>query len=121
MAGRMISDVIPSAAQATFQDEAAPASVKFELYVKTHEIKQIGLSLEQIMLLPKKQRHAWVQDHETLVNEMLDNFLQDSALALDGLQLDGEAVQLSIEYVTALRDTMNTLRGILDEARSLAS
>jgi len=37
------------------------------------------------------------------------------------LQLDKEATELSIKFVSKLRDVMNTIRGILDEAQSLNS
>lgn len=115
------SDVVPSHSLFDIEDRTAPNTVKFGLYVKTHAMKQLEESLKQILLLPKAERETWVLDHEEWVNSVLDNFVQDSTLALNGLQLDQEATDLSIEYVTKLRDVMNTIRGILDEAKSLNS
>ncbi len=116
------SDIVPSN---TFFDLDAqttmPSTLKFGLFVKTHKMKQLETSLKHIVLLPKEERDSWLHEHEDLMNELLENFVQDSTLALDGLQLDSEATELSIEFVTTLRDVMNTLRGILEDAKSLNS
>jgi hypothetical protein len=98
-----------------------PAAVKFGLYVKTHEIRQIEQSLRQIMLLPKTRQRKWLTDHEAHLSELLDSFVSDSTLALDGLQLDGEALELSIEFVTVLRDVMNTIRSLFSDRTNLTS
>lgn len=122
--GRMDNDIVPSSTLFDWNTVGAttqPGSVKFGLYVKTHEMKQLERSLKQILLLPKHERDLWLSDHEGYVDELLESFVNDSAYALDGLQLDAEAMQLSVEFVTSLRDIMNTLRGILEEARSLNS
>lgn len=116
-------DIVPSVAPFDLNalNATTPSSVKFGLYVKTHEMRQLESSLKQILLLPKNQREEWLNDHEEYVNELLDGFVSDSTVALDGLQLDQEAMQLSVEFVTSLRDVMNTLRGILEDAKNLNS
>ena len=115
-------DSVPSITAFDFDNQAtAPSTLKFGLFVKTHKMKQLESSLKHIVLLPKDERDVWLKDHEELMNELLENFVQDSTLALDGLQLDPEATELSIEFVTTLRDVMNTLRSILEEASSLNS
>lgn len=118
----MISDIVPSnTSLLTSPQDEQPGAVKFGLYVKTREMKQLEQSLKHILLLPKSEREVWLEDHEELVNELLESFVSDSTLALDGLQLDPEAMKLSVEFVTTLRDVMNTLRGILEDAQSLSS
>jgi len=117
----MYTDSVPSSSDFIFQDHSQPGSVKFGLYVKTHEIKQLDSSLRQILLMPKLERQAWINEHEEVVNDLLDSFVSDSGMALEGLQLDSEALQLSIEFVTSLRDVMNTLRGIINESSTLSS
>ncbi len=97
------------------------AAVKFGLYVKTHEIRQIEESLRQVMLLPKTNQRRWLADHEGYISELLDSFVSDSTLALDGIQLDGEALELSIEFVTVLRDVMNTIRSLFSDRNTLTS
>lgn len=118
----MVSDVIPSnASLLNLTQGEQPSAVKFDLYVKTREMKQLEQSLKHILLLPKSERQIWLQDHEELVNDLLESFVSDSTLALDGLQLDSEAMKLSVDFVTTLRDVMNTIRGILEDAQSLSS
>jgi len=117
----MVFDTIPTLSEPLFRDQVQPATVKFSLYVKTHEIKQLDDSLRQVLLLSSQERQIWVGEHEGFVNELLETFVNDSNLALDGLQLDPEALQLSIDFVTSLRDVMNTLRGIIDDAQVLTS
>lgn len=114
----MISGTLHSLSQAVMDDENND-SVKFNLFIKTNEIKQIIDSLQSVMLLPKKDREKWVTDHEEHVNRLLDTFMNDASLALDGLYLDNEALKLSMDYVTSLRDAMNTLHSILYEHRKL--
>ena len=84
-------------------------------------MKQIEATLRDVMLLPHDQRTEWLENNEDMINDMLETFVNDSALALDGLQLDPEALQLSMEYVTSLRDLMTTMRSILDDSRKLNS
>lgn len=111
-----------SSTSALLEDHpSSPSAVKFGLYVKTHEIKQLEESLRQVMLLPKKDQMAWLEEHETFVSNLLDSFVTDSTLALDGLQLDSEALQLSIEFVTVLRDVMNTIRSLFSDRTTLMS
>jgi hypothetical protein len=117
----MVFDTIPTLSEPLFSPQSQPAAVKFSLYVKTHEIKQLDSSLRHVLLMPVKDRQAWLEEHENFVNDLLEGFSNDSTMALDGLQLDPEALQLSIDFVTSLRDVMNTLRGILDDAQSLSS
>lgn len=115
------SDSVPGNIPFDVDDQAAPSTVKFGLFIKTREMDQLEQSLKHILLLPKAERDAWVLDHEEMMNDLIDSYMRNSALALDGLQLDSEATALSIEFVTKLRDVMNTLRGILDDAQNLTS
>ncbi|HYD34980.1 MAG TPA: hypothetical protein VD999_02840 [Vitreimonas sp.] len=96
-------------------------SIKFDLYIKTREIKQIAESLQQVMLMSKKDRQAWVKEHEPFVNQLLDTFMEDASSALDGLYLDNEALKMSMDFVMNLRDAINTLQGILYERSNLKS
>lgn len=109
----MIADSIQSNSSTFVPQGGSPASVKFSLYVKTQEIKQIAENLERVLLMPRKERVSWVQEHQDMVQELLDSFVNDSVLALDGLQLDSEAMKLSVDFITNLRDAINTVQGIL--------
>jgi hypothetical protein len=97
------------------------ASVKFDLYVKSREIQQISDSLQRILMLPVEQRQEWLQEHESIIAELMDSFMDDSVLALDGLQLDKESMELSVELVTQMRDAVNMIHRIFSNDDSLVS
>jgi hypothetical protein len=109
----MIADSVQSNLSSFVPQGGSPASIKFGLYVKTQEIKQVAENLERILLLPRQERVNWVNEHQEMVQSLLDSFVDDSVLALDGLQLDPEAMKLSVDFITNLRDAINTVQGIL--------
>lgn len=109
----MTSDSVLTNSIAFVPQSSSPASLKFSLYVKTQEIKQIAENLERVLLMPRQERVDWVQEHQEMVQELLDSFVNDSVMALDGLQLDPEAMKLSVDFITNLRDAINTVQGIM--------
>lgn len=117
----MVSDVVLSNAGTFVPQTGNSASLKFSLYIKTQEIKQIAENLERIMLLPRQERVIWVQEHQEMVQDLLDSFMNDSVIALDGLQLDSEAMKLSVDFITNLRDAINTVQGILKDYSAKSS
>ncbi len=117
----VMSDIIPSQGVQQWQDVSQPSSLKFGLYLKIREMTSFEASLRQAVLLPRQQRQKWLMEQEDFVNELLDSFIADSALALDGLHLDSEAMALSIEFVTKLRDVMNMLKSIIDSTKMVTS
>lgn len=94
-------------------------TLKFNLYLKTHEISQVVDSLKSILLMPKAERKQWASDHEESLTELLEDFMQDASLALDGLYLDNEAMKLSMEFVSQLRDAMNALNSIMRDTQKI--
>lgn len=117
----VLSDVVPSAGEQQWQDVSQPGSLKFGLYIKTHEMKSLENSLQQVVLMPRNRRQEWLTEHQDFVNDLLDGFVADSVVALDGLNLDTEAMELATEFVTRLRDVMNMLRSIIESSRTLES
>lgn len=95
--------------------------IKFGLFVKSHEVSQIVKSLKEIMLLPPDARVKWAEEYHEILNDLLESFMDDSLLAMDGMQLDQEAMNLSVELVGNIREVMNTLQTILYDARVLES
>lgn len=114
-------DSIPTQGTQQWQDVSQPSSLKFGLYVKTHEMKSLEETLQHVVVLSRSERQEWLLEHQDYVNDLLDSFISDSVLALDGLHLDSEAMELSIEFVTSLRDVMNMLRTIIDSTQTLSS
>lgn len=96
-----------------FLTKASTGSSKFDLFLKTHELKELGSVLERVMLLPKEQRSAWVEENGELIREAIEVFVRDSSLTLEEVTMDTETMELSKELVVSLRDTMNIVQGIL--------
>lgn len=104
-----------------FISKASSGSAKFDLYLKSRELKEVSKILEQVLLLPTEQRELWVQENGELISEAVDTYIQDSSSALDGIALDPEMMELSKELVLSLRDTMDIIQGILFDRPKLAS
>lgn len=88
-------------------------SVKVELFSRIHHIEGLAKQFERIMLMSKAQRQVWLEENQDFLQDMLDRFVSESFLALDGVELDEQGIQLSIEFVTKLRDVMNMIQSIL--------
>lgn len=102
-------------------DSDSVESLKFDLYVKSKEISQIVGSLKYVMLLPATERKKWISTNESMMMELMDSFIDDSVLAMDGLQLDQESMNLSVELVTNMRDAMNMINNIFSGRKKLKS
>lgn len=96
-------------------------SVKFSLYLKAHELREIAKVLENVLLLPEKQRKAWAKEHGEIINKAIDKLVQESNATLSELTFDEETLQLSKELIVSLRDTVDMIHGILFENRKLTS
>src|SRR5690606_3269988 len=79
--------------------------IKFDIYVKIRELKQISEGLHRIHSLPKKEKETWLSDNESFMSEMMESVLQETMGTIDGIQLDSEALELSVELVSTMRDT----------------
>lgn len=96
-------------------------STKFNLYLKTHEVKQINSVLKNIMMMQRDQREEWILENGELVQSAFDTFIDDSNVVLENLNLDDETIELSQELVVSLRDTMQTVESILTDEYLLDS
>jgi hypothetical protein len=93
--------------------------VKFDLYLKIREIKQISGFLQKILLLTRDRRSIWLKENEDMVNQLMDSFLTDSTLALDGMQLDSEAMKMSVELMASLKNVFNILQTVVKDNKRL--
>lgn len=104
-----------------FMSSAQTNSVKFSLYLKTHELREIAKALEYVVLLPEKERKVWAEEHGDIVNKAIDQFVQESNATLSDLSFDDETLALSKELIISLRDTVDMIHGIFSENRKLKS
>lgn len=96
-------------------------STKFNLFLKTRELGSLESILREVMVMPKNDRKAWVDQNGAWLQEAFDAFVQDSNLTLAEVALDEEAMELSKQLVVSLRTTMNMVNGILFENDTLLS
>jgi len=93
-------------------------AVKFDMYIKLRELKQISQGFQRLNELPQTERVVWLTDHELFLSEMMETFLNDTLGTIDGVHLDTEALELSVELVTTMRDTMNMMRSIMHRPKT---
>jgi lipid II:glycine glycyltransferase (peptidoglycan interpeptide bridge formation enzyme) len=102
-------------------DPVDSEAIKFDLYVKNRELQQISESLRTIMLMPTKERKKWAEQYHDVIEDLMDSFADDSMLAMDGIQLDDESMDLSTELVTNLKSTMSMIQDMLAETNTARS
>lgn len=96
-----------------FVSTQVPQATKFNLYLKTHEMKELAKVLQRVAGLPQKERAAWAREHAEIVQQAVDFFVQESNDTLAELSLDAEVLELSKELVVSLRDAVDMAQGIL--------
>lgn len=88
-------------------------SKKFKLYLKVREIKGIQKILNDIEQLPLGDREEWIEEYGDMINTALDEFVDDSSFSFENIFTDDETLALSQELVVTLRDTIQTVEGML--------
>ena len=95
--------------------ELSQDEIKFDIYLRTREIKELGDLLRDILILPKGQRNDWLHENGEIMSHSIDSFIDDSNFALKGIALDDEMIQLSGDLVNSLRDTLNIMQTVLKD------
>lgn len=95
-------------------------SVKFTLYLKAHELKELSKVLEGVLQLPEKKRQAWAKENGDFVNKALDSIVQESNATLSELSFDDETLQLSKDLIVSLRDTVDMFHGLLYQKKKIS-
>ena len=93
-------------------DIADQDNVKFNLYLRSRELKQISFYLEKIMLYNASKKTAWLKENKKVLKSLLNAFAEDSSLSLDGVQLDKETAALSMELAVNLRQTVAMINAL---------
>ncbi len=85
---------------------------KFDLYVQSRKVKQISLALDRFTQDSSDEGYSWLSDDHELVGQLVDELLDDSLLALDGIQLDSEGVELSVNLISEVRKALTIVEQI---------
>jgi len=97
----------------SFDDEMAEHL--FDLYVKQQEVRQISQCINDLSLLPDEERAALLDDHFDIISDMIASFFQDTFTTIDGMYLDAETMEMSLEVMNQMRQTMTKLQLMLEE------
>jgi len=101
--------------------DTVTSSTKFNLFLKTHEIREIQKVLSHVMLLPPKRRVNWVEENGEIIQAAFDSFIDDSNMVLDDMMIDDEALELSQQLITSLKNALSIVENILSEDQTLQS
>jgi hypothetical protein len=94
---------------------------KFELFLKTREIQQVSLALQNVTRLPKRQRELWLKENGAFLAEEFDIFINNSNMTFEGLSMDEETLNLSRDLVLSLKEALSTVQGMLHKQVELDS
>lgn len=95
--------------------------VRFDLYRKEKEIREISEILKDLSTKTRDERRQWLQDNEDLVTELAEDFVDDSLYKLDGAQLDSETLELSVQVMTELRETLGLFQTVVSTNEELSA
>ncbi len=87
--------------------------------MKINQIRGMLDELEKVMLLPKKKKDKWVTQNYAFLQELMDEYLDDSEMVFEGITLDTQSRELAVEYVTNLRDMITIMKSILQGKNQL--
>jgi len=87
--------------------------IKFDLYRRQKEIREVANILQKLSSRGKSEQMEWLQENEDFVTEMAEDFVDDSLFKLDGVKLDNETVQLSVEVMTQLKETLGLFQSVV--------
>ncbi len=91
------------------------SQVKFELFVQLRKVRQITQALDQAILKNQNQERHWLAENQELIDEFLSDLLDDSMLVLDGVQLDDEGIDLSLDLMHDIRLTLDLMQKVIYE------
>lgn len=94
---------------------------KFDLAMRTRELRELEAILRNAHDLEPQAKQAWIQENGELLSDAFDQFLAETNPTLENLAFDTEVLDLSKELVSTLRDTSELLDGLVGAAPRLRS
>ncbi len=95
----------------------SPESMKFDLFLKAREVKQLAEVLQGLSTKSKTERLDWLRQNENLVGGLVDTFTDESLSTLEGASMDREMMKLSMEMMSNLRRALLMLDGLFYDKR----
>ncbi len=107
--------------QITILPRQATGNTKFDLMLRTRELRELETILRNVQKLQPKERSSWVKQNGDLLSEAFDRLVAETSPTLENLSFDSEVLNLSKELVSTLRDTSQLLDGLVGVAPRLRS
>lgn len=101
----------------SFRSGESTDATKFNLYLRTYELRAVQRSLEIIAQKPKAERESLLAEYADLVHQAFDDFIDDSNEILQDVSLDDEALELSANLVNSLQEVVSLIQGILNQEK----
>lgn len=98
--------------------EDSNSRVKFDLFVQLRKVKQITQALDRALLENQAQERLWLAQNQNLIDTFLSDLLDNSMLVLDGVQLDDESIDLSLDLMHDIRLTLDLMQKVIYEEES---
>ncbi len=86
--------------------------VKFDLYLQSRKVKQITAALDKIYFSSQGKEFKWLKQNPNFINELVDQLLNDSLVVLDGINLDGESIELSMKLMNDIKQALGVVQQI---------
>lgn len=94
------------------QWEQENEEIKFDLYVQSRRAKQLHKTLSSIAHRAESEQN-WLEANQDLVEGSLDQLLRDSLLALDGIEIDRESIDLSLELISNIKSAVGLIQNLV--------
>lgn len=99
-------------------DKQQNQETKFDLFIQSRRVKQISSALDKIMFYSHNKEFLQMMQDQEFVSELLDELLDDSLLVLDGIQLDGETMDMSMKLMSDIKRAIDVLQQVVDDKNS---
>jgi len=100
-----------------FMTNISNDSVRFDLYLKNRQLKELEVVLKRIVDMPDKEQQEWIEENADIIHQGFDNFVDDSNNVLQRVSFDSETLELSEDLVVSLRDVLNLVQSLTSEPK----
>lgn len=97
------------------KDYGRNQETKFDLYVQSRRVKQISTALDRMAINSQQLESLNVIQDQEFVSDILDELLDDSILVLDGIQLDSESLDLSLNLMSNIKRAIGVLQQVASD------
>jgi hypothetical protein len=97
------------------------ADLKFNLFLRSREMKQIALHLEKVMLKKKSERDLFASENKAFIDSLMKTFVDNSNLSIEGMQMDKEAADLSMQMAMDVRKSISLINALFYGVDGLVS